>query len=171
METQTATPTQQALITQLATTKYVLERNLEGLTHEDSLVSPAPAGNCANWILGHIVGSRSGFVALLGQPMYPENRFADYSGRKDARFDPAAAERFEDLLDCYHSMQEPLLRGIASLTPEAMAEPAPFSPTGNPEETIGSLMATFAFHEAYHAGQTAILRRVVGKEGAIKAPE
>jgi hypothetical protein len=28
-----------------------------------------------------------------------------------------------------------------------------------------------AFHEAYHAGQTGILRRVVGREGMIKLPQ
>jgi len=30
-------------------------------------------------------------------------------------------------------------------------------------------MVTFlAFHESYHTGQTGILRRIIGKEGAIK---
>jgi hypothetical protein len=33
---------------------------------------------------------------------------------------------------------------------------------------VRSLLATVAFHQAYHAGQTGTLRRVVGKSGAIK---
>ena len=34
------------------------------------------------------------------------------------------------------------------------------------EEKIKNLMG-LAFHEAYHAGQIGILRRVIGKEGVI----
>jgi uncharacterized damage-inducible protein DinB len=49
-----------------------------------------------------------------------------------------------------------------------MDEPAPFSPTNNPKETVRSLLATVFFHQAYHVGQTGLLRRIAGKEGAIK---
>ena len=28
-----------------------LELNLEGITHAESLIAPAPAGNCVNWVL------------------------------------------------------------------------------------------------------------------------
>jgi uncharacterized damage-inducible protein DinB len=42
------------------------------------------------------------------------------------------------------------------------------SPTGNPNESLGSLLATVMFHQAYHAGQLGILRRIVGKPGAIR---
>ena len=34
-----------------------LFRNLAGITHEESFVRPAPAGNCLNWVLGHIVAT------------------------------------------------------------------------------------------------------------------
>jgi len=42
------------------------------------------------------------------------------------------------------------------------------SPTGNPNETVRTLLTTIMFHQAYHAGQTAVLRRIAGKEGAIR---
>ena len=32
-----------------------INRNLDGLSHEESLVIPEPGGNCLNWVLGHIV--------------------------------------------------------------------------------------------------------------------
>ena len=35
------------------------------------------------------------------------------------------------------------------------------------EEKIKSIVG-LAFHEAYHAGQIGILRRVIGKEGVLK---
>ena len=46
--------------------------------------------------------------------------------------------------------------------------PAPHSPSGNPDETVRSLLTTVFFHQAYHAGQTALLRRIAGREGAIR---
>lgn len=58
--------------------------------------------------------------------------------------------------------------GLAGLTPDVVDSPAAGSPTGNPDETVRSLLTTVMFHQAYHAGQTAVLRRVAGKEGAIR---
>jgi uncharacterized damage-inducible protein DinB len=43
----------------------------------------------------------------------------------------------------------------------------PDSPTGDPDETLGSLLAVALFHQAYHAGQLGILRRIAGESGAI----
>ena len=38
----------------------------------------------------------------------------------------------------------------------------------DPDETVGSLLSVVLFHQAYHAGQTAVLRRVAVKDGAIR---
>ncbi len=57
--------------------------------------------------------------------------------------------------------------GLAGLAPEALDQPAPHSPGNNPNETVRSLLSVTFFHQAYHAGQTGILRRIAGKEGAI----
>jgi hypothetical protein len=35
---------------------------------------------------------------------------------------------------------------------------------------IGTLLASIAFHEAYHLGQTGLSRRLLGKPGALLAP-
>ncbi len=40
---------------------------------------------------------------------------------------------------------------------------------GNDEnETMGSLLAGMAFHEAYHAGQIGVIRRTLGFGGIVK---
>ena len=59
------------------------------------------------------------------------------------------------------------MRGWPSLDPEILERPVPNSPSGNPDETVRSLITTVMFHQAYHAGQTAVLRRIAGREGAI----
>jgi len=57
--------------------------------------------------------------------------------------------------------------GLESLTPERLDSAAPFSPSNNPKETVRSLMTVVAFHQAYHVGQMGVLRRIIGKPGAI----
>jgi uncharacterized damage-inducible protein DinB len=57
--------------------------------------------------------------------------------------------------------------GLADLTSEALDAPAPASPNNDPDETVRSLLALVSFHQAYHAGQTGLLRRIAGKDGAI----
>ena len=59
---------------------------------------------------------------------------------------------------------------LGKATVEQLAGEAPFSPTGNPNETVGSLLASIAFHEAYHLGQTGLSRRLLGKTGALLGP-
>ncbi len=56
---------------------------------------------------------------------------------------------------------------LASLSDENLAAAAPFSPRNDPDETVGSLLTLIAFHQAYHTGQTGLLRRVAGHDGAI----
>ncbi len=54
-----------------------------------------------------------------------------------------------------------MLSALGRLTSERLAEPA------NEKSTVGEQLGFLAFHEGYHAGQVAILRRLLGKEGAI----
>jgi hypothetical protein len=61
-----------------------------------------------------------------------------------------------------------LMTGLVALTAEKLEAPAPFSPSNDQEETIGSLLAGLLFHESYHIGQLGLLRRLVGKDGIIK---
>jgi hypothetical protein len=37
------------------TTHKAVRLNVEGLTQEDSLAQLTPAGNCLNWVVGHLV--------------------------------------------------------------------------------------------------------------------
>jgi len=57
------------------------------------------------------------------------------------------------------------------MSPETLAAKPPRNMTGDPNETVGTNLAVFAFHESYHVGQTGVLRRVAGKPGVIKPPD
>ncbi|HEY3012701.1 MAG TPA: DinB family protein [Gemmatimonadales bacterium] len=151
---------------------HIMDRNLGGVSHEESLVSPQPGGNCLNWVLGHVTRVRNSALRMFGQkPMFPMEEFNAYDDNGGVPFNPQTAIPFDELKRRFKALQEPLVNGLNGMSPEAMDRPAPISPTGNPNETVGSLLAALAFHEAYHVGQTGVLRRVVGREGVVKPPK
>ena len=150
---------------------YVLEKNLSGVSHEESLINPQPGGSCLNWVLGHLTRSRNRALGLVGQkPMFANEEFDSYDDNGGKQFRPDTAIDFDELKGRFKALQEPLVNGLNAMSREAMDRPAPVSPTGNPNETVGSLLAALVFHESYHAGQTGILRRIVGRPGVIKPP-
>jgi uncharacterized damage-inducible protein DinB len=150
---------------------YALERNLGQLSQEESLIGPQGGGNCLNWVLGHLTRVRNRALGLVGQrPLFPDEDFDAYAGNDEVPFSAETALPLDELKRRYKALQEPLVKGLDGISDEALNRPAPLSPTNNPNETVGSLLAALAFHEAYHVGQTGMLRRVVGREGVIKPP-
>jgi uncharacterized damage-inducible protein DinB len=149
-------------------TRDVVAANVAGLTHEDSLAQPRPGGNCLNWILGHLLWAYNGVLPLVSQePVMEEGVLNQYARGAPPIRDRAEALTFEEMLSAWNRAVERVDAGLAGLTPELLDRPAD-SPTGNPNETVRSLLTTVVFHQAYHAGQTAVLRRIAGKEGAIR---
>jgi DinB family protein len=147
----------------------VVRRNVEGISHEESLLQPEPGGNCLNWVVGHLVWAYAGALPLVRQSStLDQQRLAQYARGGPPLTDPTRAVRFDELLAAWDEASRRMDAGLADFPTETLAQPAPGSPTGNPGETIGSLLATIMFHQAYHTGQTAVLRRLVGREGAIK---
>ena len=145
----------------------IIERNVEGMTHEQSLARPAAGGNCANWILGHLVGAHNGMMQVLGaDPVWESDELAR------AGFDPIEgsdrAIEWDTLRDRLLGSRERCLAAVRSLTDDALAEelPAPFGGT----ISRAGLLVILAFHHSYHAGQLGLARRFAGLPGVIKAP-
>lgn len=152
-----------------AATRGVLHRNVAGLTHEESLRSPQPGGNCLNWVVGHMDCVNESMLGLLGQPaVLGEAAFARYQRGSKELHDPAEAMPLEKLLSAWDEQWARIDQGLAAMPPEKLDAPAPFSPRNKADETVGSLLTVIVFHQAYHTGQTALLRRMAGHEGAIR---
>jgi hypothetical protein len=147
----------------------VVKLNVDGLTHEESLRQPEPGGNCLNWILGHLVWAYAGALPLVGQkPKLDQSRLSQYRRGGPPLTSPSQAVDFGELLDAWDDSTKRMDAGLAGFPTETLSDPAPASPTNNPNETVRSLLATIMFHQAYHVGQTGVLRRLIGKAGAIK---
>lgn len=81
--------------------------------------------------------------------------------------DPGEALGFAELLDSWDEAARRFDAGLAALTADDLKRSAADLPGGDPDSTVRSLLTTILFHQAYHAGQLGLLRRLVGKEGAI----
>jgi hypothetical protein len=150
------------------TVSFVIRANVDGLTHADSLVQPEPAGSCLNWVMGHLLWAYNGLLPLLGQePPMPKEALERYARGQPPITDPAEALQFSRITAAWDQAVERVDAGLAGLTLAALDQLAPGSPSGDPNETVRTLLATVMFHQAYHAGQTAVLRRIAGRAGAI----
>jgi hypothetical protein len=148
---------------------HVVKLNAEGLSHTDSLIQPRPGGNCLNWVVGHLLAIYHHVLPLLGQaPVMPKHVMKRYDRGSPPIQNAAEAIEFSELLSAWDECSRRFDLGLAGLTAEVLAAPAPASPSNDPNETVGSLLSTISWHQAYHCGQTGILRRVAGKEGAIR---
>ncbi len=154
---------------QLRAIHTVVKMNVDGLTQEEILIQPQPAGNCLNWNVGHLLRVYDRLLPMLGQtPVLGVDTLQRY-GRGTAHIQNAAeALDLTRLMAAWDEAAQRMEAGLEKLTPEALDQPAPWSPTKNPEETVGSLLSIMFFHQAYHTGQTGLLRRMAGKEGALK---
>jgi len=145
----------------------VAAANLDGITPEQSLAQPSPGGNCANWILGHLVNVQNGVMQLLGEkPVWESEQLAR------AGFDPITSTTnaidWNTLRGRFLGSRDRCMAAISSLSDEALDEsvPHPFGGSCSRAE----LLNTLAFHQTYHGGQLAVSRRIAGLEGAVKAP-
>ncbi len=146
---------------------WTVRTNTEGVTHEESLRGPEPAGSPLNWVLGHMVAARGGVLAALGQePVLTEEEQGIYA--RGSTFDAEAALALGRLQKALVAAQRGIEAGLAAASDESLASPIPEGETYPPGfETLADKLAFLQFHEAYHCGQLALLRRLYGHEGKI----
>ncbi len=147
---------------------YVVRAHAQGLTQAESLARPEAGGNSLNWVLGHITNSRADMLALFGETTFDAARYAHYKRGESGELAPADAKSIEDILADFESTEKELLHHLETVTDRRLAEPAQGGPRKDENETVGTMLAFLIFHETYHAGQIAILRRFYGKDGIIK---
>ena len=160
----------ETIISQLQFAQWAALRNLEGVTHEESVVRPSGGATDSNWVLGHVIAVRNRLLPAVGEtPIWDDARIRSYVAASTD--DTSSRLPLDDLRADLETTHQRLTAGIARLDDEALSQKAPFSPgNNNPDETMQSLLAKIVVHESYHIGQIGMLRRAAGKEGAIRIP-
>ncbi|MBL8165289.1 MAG: DinB family protein [Anaerolineae bacterium] len=154
-----------SLITTAERNFGVLKREVEGLTHADSLVQPPFRGNCLNWVVGHVTQSRDKMLQALGEASVWT---AEQIDRYERESEPITADMpgvipFEQMMADLAITQERLLGALKRCEQTTLDTRAPEVIKGLPEWSIGETLAFLLWHETYHVGQTNLLRQVAGK--------
>ena len=140
---------------QVTSNYKVISLNLEGITHDESMVFPNGEANSMNWILGHLIYIRNAFLNILGEEsVWDGEKFSCYNRGEIPLERKAEFVNFEELKS-YLKKSQDLLEAKLN-THESF----------NPENRTDISM--LCFHEIYHSGQLGYLRRILGKPGAIK---
>ena len=76
------------LITSLEVSNRLALTNLDGISHEESLVLPGENANSINWITGHMLVSRNSILKLAGGEVYLDADKYTYYARGSKRLMP-----------------------------------------------------------------------------------
>ena len=146
-----------------------INRNLDGVTQEESLFIPEPAGNCINWVVGHIVAARNTVLTLAGgSPVLTGDGAAHYRRGSDPIHAGDKVLDLGTLRGLLADSQQQLIPALAAISDETLALPVPVDLRRPPlTGSIEAALTRLAYHEGYHNGQIGLLRRLAGKPGAI----
>lgn len=151
-------------------TQFVIDVNLRDIGNEESLVPPTSAGNCMNWIAGHILVSREDLLSLVGQGRFLTGVEAAHYVTGSPPLGPGKVcvnlSRLQSGLQRTNGVLIAALRGLSptDLNRQIQPEMLPFRVE---EPTFGTLLVLAMFHEAYHSGQLGLGRRLLGKDSGI----
>jgi uncharacterized damage-inducible protein DinB len=160
--------TRDLLVQQFGAIYSVIARNVEGVTHADSLVPGAGGANTANWILGHLVNVHNGVMRIIDAPPVWESEQLERARFDHPIRDARDAIDWDTLVERFNASRDACLAALASLTDEALAEKMP-DPFGK-DTTRAGMLGVLVVHQCYHAGQLGMTRRAAGHKTAILAP-
>jgi hypothetical protein len=119
--------------------------------------------------LGHILTARNTALLLAGEsPIFTGEQSDTY--RRGSS--PAATSEYLDwatLRGLLNDSQHQLVPALAMLSDEALLQDVPEKYRKPPlTGSVADAILRLHYHEGYHNGQIGLLRRIAGKDGAIR---
>ncbi|MCB2199229.1 DinB family protein [bacterium] len=145
------------------TTYRTFKLNMRSISDEESRQRPEPAGNSINWLVGHLLLTR---VMMLSFTPFEEKKLGEgleiYNRGADAAYSPDELMSLDELKERFATTQEKLQEWMHGLKEEELKVQV------REDNTLEERLLFLNFHESYHVGQIGLLRRLVGRPGAIK---
>jgi uncharacterized damage-inducible protein DinB len=146
-------------VLQLKLNAGLMKSTLDGLGERDLWTRQTDHNNPILWIFGHVVATRASLLHTLGEA------FDTGWGKKFARgaplLDKSEYPPIQEIQRVHHDVTERLKARFAALTDAELAGP-PTAPELPGVKTLADQLAFFAFHESYHVGQMAYVRKGLG---------
>jgi uncharacterized damage-inducible protein DinB len=153
--------TSETLAQYFGITYRVINRQIDGLIHEESLLQPPFRGNCLNWVLGHILVGREPVLTSLGEALpWSKEEAAKYKPNSEPITSTENALPLERLLGALEESQARIVAGLQRVSEESLKALVD-------DETVGEQIAFAHWHETYHVGQLELLRQLAGKNDKV----
>ena len=141
------------------TNAVVMRMALEGVSAQELWQQPTPHSNPMLWVFGHIVATRAMMLGVLGESF--DTGWGDLFTRGATLHESSRYPSRDDIERVHRNVVDRLKAKFRSLTDADLAGPA----TGKQlpgAKTVADQLAFLAFHESYHVGQLAYIRKSIG---------
>ncbi len=146
----------------------VIMMQIDGITHEESLIQPPFFGNCMNWVLGHMVMSRERILIMIGAPrVWTQEQCDRYERGSQPIIDPQDALPFDKIVADFKTAQERILDWFKTCTPGDLAVEAVPHHIPTDSAPRWDWLEFLLWHEAYHIGNLELLRQLAGKNDKV----
>ena len=142
----------------------LFDKALDGLSREQLLKSASESSNPLLWIAGHVANTRYGLSAMLGKKAH--RPWGDIFNRSAARPPAEAYPELAVIRTAWNEVTSGLMARFEELTDAELSAPAPW-PLPTPDGSIRGAIAFLAYHEGYHLGQIAYIRKWLGFPGLV----
>jgi DinB superfamily len=132
---------------------------LADVSRDHLLRRPHDASNPLIWIAGHAASARTSLTKMIGESV--ENQWSEIFARGASVDGDISYPEISEIIALWDHATEKLMPRLESLTDNELAQPSPFTlPTR--EKTLRGAIAFLNYHETYHIGQMAYLRKWLG---------
>lgn len=159
MSIATASATTAPLLRMFRVNEYFFGKALEGISDEDLMRRPAENANPLLWVAGHVADTRITAVKALGEE-FP-NTWVDLFQRGCTIHEASAYPPVSEVVRVMTDVSVKIVALLPMITDEQLSSPA--MDIGPPNcKTRTDEIAMFAWHDSYHIGQMALLRKALG---------
>ena len=137
----------------------LFHRALEGVNTDDLLRRPQDCSNPLIWVAGHAMTSRAALTKIAGAEV--ENHWSDIFARGATVDAKISYPEVSQIIAVWDEATHKLMSRLETLEDDELAKPTPFPiPTG--DKTRRGVIVFLNYHETYHIGQMAYLRKWLG---------
>ena len=144
----------------------VVLKQTEGLTHADSLLQPQPAGNCLNWVMGHLVKYLGEILKLLGGQLPDDLPILTIYGfgSEPILDDHAGVQPLSALLEAFEQLTHLIREQLEKMSESEFDVEVEF---WQGKVRLGYNAFFYFFHHSYHIGKLEQLRSLAGKTDKV----
>ena len=137
----------------------LVKKATDDIRPEHWFLKPGDTSNHLLWLTGHLIGSRGGVLKALGSEWYTP--WGSLFARGGTQVPPDQYPGVEEIRNAWNDVSARLSDALAVAPAEVLAQPAPEGRRSF-DGKVGGVVAFLAYHESYHMGQVAYLRKWLG---------